>query len=368
MRKTFLIFPLFLSLCAGIPLVRSDSNSHVQYGVYYYVWNIPDYGNGHWGGNATEANPVLPSTWWRVKDIPVLWWYNSSDPMLIRSHFAMMHGADIDFALVSWWGNGSAEDSALKVVFDTLASVLPSYGMKLAVSVEPFREAQDDYNFSFISDYVYDTFVSPYRSIYLTIDSKPVLTWMQGGNMTDADNRESIYSDGLFANRIIGDNPYVNWSWWFPNNGHPEITSPQLSGLDGFTSIIPRYDDSGLGYDPYGKRERDTKYDENLTEGKYQEQWDVVNGWISEDKVGMVMVGTWNDFNERTFIEPAYPLSDYDAYPFSLLDICRANIAGVAVPCAEWYENPVTVLAFGLTLLIAGVLVVGFMRRRARAF
>lgn len=98
--------------------------------------------------------------------------------------------------------------------------------------------------------------------------------------------------------------------------------------MNGFTSIIPRYDDSGLGYDPYGKRERDTKYDENLTEGKYQEQWDIVNGWISEDKVGMVMVGTWNDFNERTFIEPAYPLSDFDAYSFSLLDICRANIAG----------------------------------------
>ena len=83
-----------------------------------------------------------------------------------------MHNAGINFVLISWW-NDSETDNAMRQVFETV-SQLP-FSIKLAISVEPINES-GTYDFPHIKEYIYNNYVEPYRSIYVTLDDKPLLT------------------------------------------------------------------------------------------------------------------------------------------------------------------------------------------------
>jgi len=134
-------------------------------------------------------------------------------------------------------------------------------------------------------------------------------------------NRVKIKGGDNFTSRIIGDMSYVDWYWWFPNNGRPDQKTPLRSDVDGGqTTIEPRYDDSRLG------NGRNTKNDPDFSEGEYQKQWDVAKAWIEAGKCKIVLIGTWNDYTERTQVEPCFDATSFTPYPFYLLDITRANI------------------------------------------
>jgi hypothetical protein len=146
-------------------------------------------------------------------------------------------------------------------------------------------------------------------------------------------NRDLIYSDDRFESRIIGDMDYVDWYWWFPNNGRPEQHDPllgkvsQRSILDGGqTTVEPRYDDSRLGLDPYSGEVRNTTDDPDYSRGQYQAQWDIANDWIKNGQCHIVLIGTWNDYTERTQIEPCFDSTSFAEDPFYLLNITRANV------------------------------------------
>lgn len=304
----------------GISPVHADSQP-VLYGTFFYVW-YPSHFNG------IPPSP-LPRTWWTCPDVPLMGYYYSNESSIIKEQIIFMHNAGINFVLISWW-NDSETDNAMRQVFETV-SQLP-FSIKLAISVEPINES-GTYDFPLIMDYIYNTYVEPYRSIYMTLDDKPLLTWMQGGTMTNPQaNQIAIHNDSRFESRIIGDMDYVDWYWWFPNNEHPEQHDPKLeTRLDGGeTTIEPRYDDSRLGLDPFSGEVRNTTDDPDYSEGQYQVQWDIANDWIKKGQCHIILIGTWNDYTERTQIEPCFDsTSKFSDNPFYLLKITRQNILGV---------------------------------------
>lgn len=359
---SFLLFSSLFLLLAAIPFLGIIPLSHadspnVEYGTFYYVWYDGYGGTSHFNGTPPNYTR-LPPTLWRVIDQPLLGFYFSNDTRIIKAQFAMMHQAGIDFVLVSWWGWSDESDNNAKIVFDTMKDILPSYGMQITISVEPINES-GVYDFTAIKDYIYQNFVAPYPSIYMKLDGKPLLTWMQGGNMTNPqENQNTIHSDSRYTNRIIGDMPYADWYWWFPNNEKPDQKEPLLSPEDGGeTCILPRYDDSRLGAG------RNTTDDPDYSEGLYQNEWNVANAWIKKGQCDIVLIGTWNDYTERTQIEPCFDATSFAPYPFYLLDITRGNIQAPNTTPPVWYQDPFAIVTIILAVVLGAMILVWWERR-----
>jgi hypothetical protein len=103
-------------------------------------------------------------------------WYYSNDTQIIKEQFAFMHYAGINFVLISWW-NDSETDNSTWWVFQTMNNSLRSFGIKLAISIEPVNES-GTYDFQALRDYIYNRYVLRFQDIYMELDGKPLLTWM----------------------------------------------------------------------------------------------------------------------------------------------------------------------------------------------
>ncbi|KPV63293.1 MAG: hypothetical protein AOA65_1301 [Candidatus Bathyarchaeota archaeon BA1] len=113
--------------------------------------------------------------------------------------------------------------------------------------------------------------------------------------------------DTRFTSRVVGHMEYVDWYLWtakdYPtwiHNNDPVIQN------DGMVAILPRYDDYYLYL--AGSRTTYMRYDETLTEGLYDHQWRYLIN--NKAKVEMITVYSWNEYHERSQIEPC---SDYTA-------------------------------------------------------
>ena len=270
-------------------------DAHVKVGLYYYVWY--DNGSRHWNDKLCNA----------AVDEPILGYYSSQNETIIKQHLDWMMDLGMDFLIVSWWGNeeilggSSYEDESCKLIFSIIKEY--EYPIKAALMVEGFNETNDIYNFLSIFDYVTNTFVTPYADVYMTIDSKPLLCWYNADNMTGTlenpkpENINEIRNDSRFESRIVGRNDYVDWWFCVPcsvNNS----TIPPLSKKDGMICIEPRYDDQFLG------RAQNSTFDENLAEGLYDSQWCEAMRLAEEGKVSYVTIYSWNEYHERSQIEP----------------------------------------------------------------
>jgi hypothetical protein len=340
MKKVSLVLSLVLvfSLFSFFSNTKASGNNEIKVGVFYYPWYFGGNGTGHWNGNATEADPTLPETWWTVIDTPVLGWYASNNTTVIDQHLDWCKYAGIDFGIISWWGPNSYEDNCTKILFNVTESYAPWF--KWVISVEGYREGYNDYNFTEIRRYINDTYATRYDDIWLHYNNKPLLCWMTAPDMTGTEanpkpqNIQNITSDPLFEPRIIGQDSYVNWTSWRPYRGC-NITSPYPPSMNEFMCVMPRYDETRL--DPNGTmgKVRDRCADlylngsywndvDPLNEPLYDYQWKEVLSNASAGKVQYVGIATWNDFTERTQIEPCWDnTSAYNDYPFFLLDKTR---------------------------------------------
>lgn len=171
--------------------------------------------------------------------------------------------------------------------------------------VEPYNEKFDVYNFTLIYDYIYESFVLEYPGIYMRIHGLPLLCFFNGENMTKPTNRAKL-DDSRFQTKIVGNNNFVHWWFWEP--------APKLSPADCFITICPRYDDTRLG------RENPKVYDPTLQEGFYDNQWNEALGWVRQGKVEYIAIYSWNEFNERSQIEPCYDKTSYSEKPYFLFN------------------------------------------------
>ncbi len=272
------------------------SESAVKVGLYYYVWYTDDWENLH-------KNCI---------DTPFVGQYSSQNVTVIKKHLEWLSELDIDFLIVSWWGINSYEDNSTKILFSTVEQ--EGYAIKLAILVEPFnstigRCTSGQYNFTTIYNYIYTTYVSRYSDIYMKLYNKPLLCFFNDENMTP---HGQIESDNRFGSRIVGLEPYVNWTYcsvdawrWGKHWGNNTFTVEQMLCVDGEINVLARFDDRTCN------RTTDTVIDPNYTEGLYDEQWSKVIHLAREGKVNIVTITSWNEYAERTQIEPCIDKTSY---------------------------------------------------------
>jgi hypothetical protein len=282
----FLIFGVVCSLVSVKP--GSSSASKAKVGLFYYVWYEGGLGNGHWNS----------SLGWRVIDTPLLGFYNSSDPDLIKQHLTWFDELGVDFLIISWWGSSTLHgyefaDTTTRLVFDLINKT--NSPLKITLMVEDFNQS-GTYDFTAIYDYIYDNYATKYENEFFDLNGKPLVCWWNSDVTNTSESRQRISNDSRFTARIIGHHDYVDWYAWRPcsvDDGDYPITLPKLS-KDGFTCIEPRYDDSHIG--------RSGTFDEDYSEGLYDRQWT----WVLKQgsNLNIIAIYSWNEYHERSQIEP----------------------------------------------------------------
>jgi len=197
-------------------------------------------------------------------------------------------------------GPNSYEDNSTKILFNVTSRY--AGWMKLAVMVEGFSEGTG-YNFTDIYEYLNTNYAIPYNNVYMKLNDKPLVCWFNFANMTIAgDNRLAIYNDSRFEARIVGQSYYVDW--WFGTPWSRNDESRPSVYRDKEICVEPRYDDTNLGWG------NDT-FDEDYALGLYDAEWNTAIAQAEQGNVKIVTIYSWNEFHERSQIEPCIDGTSY---------------------------------------------------------
>jgi len=310
-------------ICCGYFFLREtlkrsphDGTAEVDVGVFYYVWYEEGNKTRHWNDEICDT----------VVDLPVLDYYSSQNESTIKRHLDWMKDIGLDFLIISWWGKigGSCEysyeDNSTRIVFETVESYASSW-MKLAIMVEGFNDTlgPDAYNFTAIYEYLRTTYIEPYSDIYMRLNNKPLVCWFNFQNMTiPVANREAIYGDSRVEARIVGHSNYVDW--WFGIPCSVDSNTKPTIYMDNEICIEPRYDDQYLG------RTENHTFDATYEQGIYDIEWNEVIKYAREGNVSLVTIYSWNEFHERSQIEPCYDKTSSHTEPDYLLKATKTYI------------------------------------------
>jgi len=285
MKKSmaFAIVLFFLSASSTLILLSTKANSETtippNIGVYYYPWYM-----GEWGLYHKNC-----------PDTPVLGQYNSSDLHVIDQHLDWFEQLGIDFVIFSWWGKGSPADTNAQIMVNEMAR--NHSNIQFFIMVEAFTTGWEEgynsttgiYSYTLIYNYIYDTYVNPHNSSYFCLDGKPAIGFYNGPNNRNL-TINGVPDDNRFTLRLIGSFPNDNWEYQVPN---PSLSTQPVC-MDGEISVCPRYDAGGWHEDV------------NYTEGLYDKQWKKAITEASQGRVKIVTIISWNEYAERTQIEPTY--------------------------------------------------------------
>ena len=289
--------------------VTSTRSEQIPIGVISYLWY----------GNATSGIGGLGSPGWNstscpgggaVIDRPNIGFYVSDSNQTFRTEIGEMQDAGISFIVVSWWGPSSTGETGAinKAVADLFRYLQSSNSdMKAAIMVDAFPEDCNgtipNVPFSQVYTYVQNNFVTPYDKWYFQWEGKPLLLFF---------NPLQPGTNANFTVRTIGNRPNpVDWSFWDATenfsqgeggtgvNMSNEVGDPYVSP-DGEVTVVPRID-SYFNY-AAGYQSGYLRFDDDLTLGLYQYEWNYVLGHSSEVK--LVLIYSWNEYHERTAIEP----------------------------------------------------------------
>jgi hypothetical protein len=314
---------------------NSRYSSEKPVGVFYYLWYGYNYTTGQWPGGFVTSHWNDSSTG-IVSDKPIQGYYSMMNNATLSSQIVEMEQSGIDFAVISWWGWGvynftnpisinrsaAAINNATANLFRLVTSDFPSF--KLAIMVDAFSKGPVSFqNYSSIYEYVNDNYYSKYPNTILKNETsgKPYLFWF---NPLDPYNSNLNQS---FVNEIVGNSRYVNVTLWrAPNSDlqgeYDQILSnyegnPNIS-TTGIVSILPRYDDRDLYV--AGGRSSYMQFDISYNESLYQTEWNYVLN--NSNHVSMVLIYSWNEYHERSAIEPHYDNTS-SVSPFYLTDLTK---------------------------------------------
>jgi len=291
----------------SITTVSSVNIHRIKIGAYYYGWYGKGLGSNHW--NDTDGNVVM--------DTPVKGFYNSQDLSTVNWQLEKMEYVGIDFIIVSWWGINSYTDNSTQILFSLLDI---NYSIQAVIMVEPFNQSSGDYNFQTIYDYIYNTYVDAYPHVYMRLYTKPLICFYnEDVNMTKNGN---LTLDSRFTVRISGHQNYASWVYWSFDVDEPQpwIPRDQPLCIDGQINVCPRYDD-------YYQRTPYNRFDINYSEDLYGKQWSNVISLAKQGKVNIVTISTWNEYHERTQIEPSVDMTSvYKENVYYILEKTKSYI------------------------------------------
>jgi len=273
----------------------------VKVGIFYYVWYDP--------------NLLVSWEYPKICDKPLIGYYNSCDPEIIATHFKWISELGINFIILSYWGQyfqWSEYTFRLNTIHQIFKMARENItNVKLCLMIEPFdRRDQPSYNYTEIYNYVYTNFVEPYPTVYFKYQGKPLLTLFNDPNLTP----QGIYlKDNRFSMFIIGGDYYADWIYTdlVPVSG----SVPRNRQI----SVTPRFDDSRFRVHNY-------TIDIDLSEGVYDKQWKRAIDLAKQNAIDVITICSWNEFPERTAIEPHWDADAYDHNPYFLYNKTKKSI------------------------------------------
>jgi hypothetical protein len=265
----------------------------IKVGVFCYVW----YG-------ALNSDWSEPKKFVDYPVYPLLGNYSSLNSTVIQNQLILMKDAGIDFVVLSWWGfydsYGNFTDNAAKQVFQTAEEMANSTGewslgkLKFAIMVEPFNKTGNSYDYSAIYNHVNDDFLAPYSSIYYTYHNEPLICIYDNGSL----NVSKIPMDDRFDVILVGSSDHAQWVY---NNIDSDKSNwaPHTTEI----SVTPRFNNS---------------IDVDLSQDMYGQQWENALALLKAGKIDTVMITSWNEYVERTEIEPHHDKTAYNPDPYFL--------------------------------------------------
>ena len=296
---------LILFVLLGIFLIYPrKSGSNPSIGIYYYPWYIGDWGINH--ENCSDA--------------PYLGDYNSANLSVIVQHLNWLRKLGVDFIIFSWWGKDSPSDSNTKLVLNQIEKNYSDIQFFIMVEsfdtdwLEAYDNSSKTYNFNLIYDYIHNNYISKFSLNIFSLDGKPVIGFYDGPDRIFTKN--TVPSDDRFSIRLIGCNPEDDWEYEVPN---PYLSNQPVC-RDGEISVCPRYDSN----------ETEWHEDVDYTEGLYDAQWSRAMSEVKQGNVKIITIISWNEFSERTQIEPTFDVtSAFKEDPFYLFDKTQTYIENV---------------------------------------
>ncbi|BES80640.1 hypothetical protein [Pyrodictium abyssi] len=347
--------PIALFIAVLLPLgliVTAHAEQNPIVAVYFYAWYGEGLGGRHW--NDSAYTPIV--------DEPLIGYYSSLDPDTIEWQLRLLKQAGIDVLFISWWGPNSYEDRAARLVFENLKR----FDLKAAILVEPYLGGDPSlYDYEWwlqVLDYIKKNYIDKYPSVYFRWEGKPLVLAYNPIGMKCRPNTDE------FTVRIVGndiDNAgYQDWDLW-PDYLAPWTTDKPIElrvRQDGYVAIAPRFDDRvfcELGVRT-GCDQR--LLDPNYTLQAYVKQWE----WILQhkDQVRLIAIYSWNEYHERSQIEPHYDATKpeplvYD--PYALTRAYTEKLRGIE------YSKEYKALAQGLGQIMGVAFLAGaaaqFIRR-----
>lgn len=303
---TGIVFVLLISMAITFPTcTKAQVTSVPKIGVYYYPWYV---------GNWSIYHKNCPDT-------PVLGQYDSSNLSVIVQHLNWFEQLGINFVIFSWWGKYSPSDNNTDLILSQIAKNYTN--IQFFIMVEPFGRGWNEaynastgaYNFTLIYNYIYDTYVTKFGSNCFNLNGNPVIGFYDDAskNLT----RNGIPVDSRFTLRLIGCQSNDDWEYQVPD---PSLSAQPVC-RDGEISVSPRYDANGW-YE-----------DVNYTQGLYDQQWIKAINEAKQGKVDIITIISWNEFAERTQIEPAWDTtSAFKDNPFYLFNKTENYIKSLSEP------------------------------------
>lgn len=249
-----------------------------QVGIFFYVW----------------YDTANPASWDKtIVDTPTLGRYDSDNTTVISQQLKWIEDLGIDFVIVSWWGTkdnfGKFTDQSAKLVFQTAQNIKSN--LKFAIMVEPYPAIGGSYNYQEIYSQIYRDFVAPYASLYYVKDDKPLICFYNdAGKKPSLCNNGDFPLDAGFTVLAVGEAWYTDWMY---TDLVKSVTREDQ------VSVTPRYDESRLKGRP-----AKLKVDPRLNLKVYDQEWQNAIDLWEQGKVDTVLISTWNEYYERTAIEP----------------------------------------------------------------
>jgi hypothetical protein len=299
MTKVTVLVIIAIALLASVPLphVSAASTAKVKVGIYYYVW----YGNGSTGLDTPHWNDSFN----KVVDTPDMGFYDSNSNVTLCYQLNQMIDINIDFVLISWWGAANFTDPSNNYIDNNTKKVFQvikdnHLNIQAAILFEPFNQSSGVYNFPVVYDYIYNTFVTPFQTIYFHFLDKPLIVLYNDDNSTP---NGTYPKDDRFTTRISGHQTYTDWVYWsFDDQSsmpQPYLARGQPVCKNEEIDVCPRYDDSQ-------QRNPNSTFDATYEEGYYDKQWNKTIAEANSGNVTLIMISTWNEYHERTQIEPCH--------------------------------------------------------------
>jgi hypothetical protein len=69
--------------------------------------------------------------------------------------------------------------------------------------------------------------------------------------------------------------------------------------------------------------------DSDLTQGIYDREWENATRLLEARKIDTIMITSWNEYPERTAIEPHYDATAYDDDPYFLYNKTKDHISQI---------------------------------------